>query len=1759
MSPNVLASEIEKAHKRQQRLVFVNDIPRNRPFRYANNVVRTTKYTPLTFIPKNLFEQFRRMSNFYFLLVMIINCLPGMSVVVPITSIFPVIFILGISAIKEGYEDYMRHKMDVFTNTMKVQLLRDGVFKTMMAQDLLPGDLVKVSANEEFPADLVLLAAKTEIGCPSGSGRPDETQASRAEGMCYVQTANLDGSETEGRHRQIPALDHRHSLHGSFFLASHRETSLKVKRCLSATAGFARLTPSQLASIRGRVACQMPNSNLYDVLLARLPSAPHPLALALALAPHPARSASRSLRIPLAPHPARSASRSLRIPLAPHPPRSASPSLRIPLAPHPPRSASPSLRIPLAPHPPRSAFPRPPTRDLAFVVSITTRGSPSLTFARAGVDAQFVGRLLLEPEASLGIPEGDYPLHLAQLLVKIQLNSRGAQSKFSRLERRLNVLVVGIFVFNLLLVVACSFLSIWYNNDAAGGHWYLETSTTQWWEWFWNFLVFFVLLSMLIPMSLFVSVEVVRVFQAVWLQWDVKMFDDSRPDGGMKARTSNLNEELGMVEYIFSDKTGTLTQNKMKFVRCSVLGELFECALGPAPKDSPCSKVGPLLPLSPTVSHLVASASPSAPDGGRQSLLDLVSSSAIGHPGVHHFLNCLTLCHGAVPESRPPSSPEASLAAMAREEAGAAGDGRGPAAEMTTRVMLPPLADPYIALLHQDMPPEPFPLPPLAPLRSYQSSSPDELAFLQVTQQIGYTFTHRSIDQLGMTLGGREYAYPLLATLPFTPNRRRMTIILRCPDGPPFPLPLFPLFPLSLREAGRSGGTRSRRPDRPRAVWCLVGAAGHVRMYTKGADSTLLPRVLIGYPGARAVLEQTQQHLAAFSKQGLRTLVVCMRDLDEAFFAQWKAEWDAAEKDIDHRNQREEQLANQIERDLELLGCTGIEDRLQQDCDKVISDLLEAGIRVWVLTGDKEETAVNVGYASKLLTEEMPLLKFTQRRLVQAVDAGVGIPPTEATRLRSIVIPASAALFGLADGAPLLPSLHFFIRLPCLHASMPPCLHASMPPCCPRNEWLLRSARWRWHGAEVGLLMGPGAVPQDSNRMPSACRAVATRPSTATAGARPASAQHAAGMTPRAAGSIALTLALFPGWLALPPAEEQSEESFTEEQRATLRALLRHAPPRVAGPSSALQPSAIAAAADSLLAPVEPRNHRSHPPPGRRPGEHLPRHPRQMATATPPSAMNEHPDINAGPLSAAIPKYAPSEGPTSGADPQPSQLPTRGAPPAPGTTPIAHPAASSGPQPPFDPLSARQRLSGPPAIVIEGYVLNIIFSEAALMELFLRLSDVCRSVICCRIAPLQKACTHPRRSSMLIVAPRFGPGCDGGWLPLDWSRACLPPATTQALVVRLVKEGRKKVTLAIGDGANDVSMIQEAHVGVGIRGLEGLQAAKASDFSIAQFRFLKRLVLVHGRWNLDRIALLVLYSFYKNITYNLPQFYYGFYNMFSGQLVYDSWITMLYNIIFTFLPIMFLAVWDQDLPAEVLEKHPFLYREKQHGQAFDARTIVYWMINSIFHSVVIFWGTLLLWGQGTVFTNGQTAGLWEFGTLAASVSIVLVNLRVALSTHRWNVWNHIMTWGSIALFYLTMLVYNYMPFLSTSYWLVFVGIARSGTFWWATAALVAVGIVPVAIHLARTWHRSFTSPPVVEGVMPEPKILHRFLPNPPFQLHLLRRTPAISSRSLNVFAILHDFRPAFGNIQCMRQDFIATIHSIVPNHATGSFEASRLL
>ena len=265
--------------------------------------------------------------------------------------------------------------------------------------------------------------------------------------------------------------------------------------------------------------------------------------------------------------------------------------------------------------------------------------------------------------------------------------------------------------------------------------------------------------------------------------------------------------------------------------------------------------------------------------------------------------------------------------------------------------------------------------------------------------------------------------------------------------------------------------------------------------------------------------------------------------------------------------------------------------------------------------------------------------------------------------------------------------------------------------------------------------------------------------------------------------------------------------------------------------------------------------------------------------------------------------------------------------------------------------------------------------------------------------------------------------------------ACRVIPSQKADLVKLIRyTPLRPMTLAIGDGANDVSMIQEAHVGVGISGNEGMQAVRASDYSLSQFRFLQRLLFVHGRWDYHRIATLILYSFYKNMTFVLTLFLFGLLNGFSGTTLYESWLGTGWNVAFTLFPIFFYAFFEADLTAECSIQNPTVYLSGQRQTAFNVRRMAHWIGIAIAHAVVIFLFPYMIFKNELVDHHGQTAGLFLFGTIVNFCAVITVTLKIALESKSFNKWTAVGMIGSIVVWIAFVAVYSQLLWASWDFY-----------------------------------------------------------------------------------------------------------------------------
>lgn len=339
------------------------------------------------------------------------------------------------------------------------------------------------------------------------------------------------------------------------------------------------------------------------------------------------------------------------------------------------------------------------------------------------------------------------------------------------------------------------------------------------------------------------------------------------------------------------------------------------------------------------------------------------------------------------------------------------------------------------------------------------------------------------------------------------------------------------------------------------------------------------------------------------------------------------------------------------------------------------------------------------------------------------------------------------------------------------------------------------------------------------------------------------------------------------------------------------------------------------------------------------------------------------------------------------------------------------------------------------ALLIEGDALPKLFSCA---NAFFSLCKESQSVICCRTNPKQKA-----------------------------------------EIVRFVRQQhRKAVTLAIGDGGNDVNMIQTAHVGVGLYGKEGYQAASSADFSLSEFRHLRRLLFVHGRWNSRRIAFFILFFFFKNILFTLPQFEYAFMSGFSGQTIWEDWYLLLYNSAITALGVGLYSVFEQD-HNPVTEPAckailPYLYLQNRRRELVNLRVFLMWFVYGGLGSLIVsgvaayvYWGTVL--GE-----SGMVDGLWGMSVCMYTSVIVSVNVILVINIQHWTWFTHFVIWVLSWMLYCPGFVFVYDTVQTSPLYCNTRDFMSTFDFW--CVVLLTSALFTLPYYFLITWKRLFLDP-----------------------------------------------------------------------------------
>ncbi|KUI54532.1 hypothetical protein VP1G_01891 [Cytospora mali] len=1192
-------------------------IDERRGHAFISNAIRTSRYNVFNFFPKQLLFQFSRLGNFYFLCVGIPQTIPGISTTGNYTTILPLLFFVLLTIIKEGYDDYKRHRLDKVENAQPVTVLRrvdegelgigarcswswtyivnwfkyrvnpqrhdnselegteivDGFqWKRAAWKDLKVGDIVKLSRDDEIPADLTLLHADGENG------------------LAYIETMALDG-----------------------------ETNLKSKNILPEFKGCD--TISGILALRAEFVVEDPNADLYNF---------------------DGRANVNGKTVPIT------------------------------------------------------------------LNEVVYRGSVLRNTACA------IGVIMNTGEEC-----------------KIRMNANHhPKAKRPALEAVYNRVVLSLVFYVICLTMGCSIGYMLWQRNMEKYAWYINGQHVPPEDIIIGYAIMF---NNVIPLALYVSLEIVKIGQMLMLNGDVGMYDEAS-DTPARCNTNTILENLGQVGYIFSDKTGTLTENVMKFRKMTIAGTAWshQTDIGKAVEaqrmkglyqensmdvDSDVQKIVSQPDVfktgesirAPTAGRRSSSRSRfttrpnhTQPDVTTDDLLEFIRSrpnSVFARKAMQYIL-AMALCHTCLPELR---------------------DGE----------------------------------------IEYQASSPDELALVRAAQELGYTVIQRSSQQITVKVcsGDSETirVYQILDVIEFSSKRKRMSIILRCPDGrvwiiskgaDSMILPRLKMSQVAIQKAeevrqsvemeralhrkslqneprNSFGGRPSLTIRRSIGVNRPVGQSSNLRppVYSRSKsfeigsfyspEDRLRPSLNRGVsldvtpsltPRSRStagrqndkfaflndpsinddatVFTRSFKLLDDFATEGLRTLLFAHKFIPETDYQDWKKVFHAAETSLVDRQARIEEAGDLIEQDLDLVGASAIEDKLQKGVPETIDKLRRANIKIWMLTGDKRETAINIAHSARICVPESE---------IYILDADQG--DLEAQMLEAI----------------------------------------------------------------DDMNIGANGVPTAHNHT---------------------------------------------------------------------------------------------------------------------------------------------------------------------------------------------------------------------VVVIDGATLGCIENpsnpNSRLKELLFTMIPHIDSVICCRASPAQKAFIV--RATRKTISNR--------------------PVTSPTL------------TLAIGDGANDLAMIAEAHVGIGISGREGLQAARVADYAIAQFRFLQRLLLVHGRWNYVRTAKFVLWTFWKEMFFYLPQEIFTQYTGYTGTSLYESWSLTVLNVLFTSLCVIVPGVWEQDLSAEALLAVPELYVYGQRGEALNFSRYLGWMVGACMEGLIVFYGCWAGYGYFGQAGESRDGGLYAFGDLVFSACIMWTNWKLLIiETH----------------------------------------------------------------------------------------------------------------------------------------------------------------
>ncbi|KAI9838893.1 MAG: hypothetical protein M1819_004101 [Sarea resinae] len=1179
---------------------------------YSRNKIRTAKYTPLSFVPKNLFFQFHNIANIYFLFLIILAIFPIFGASNPGLNAVPLIVILVITAIKDAIEDWRRTVLDNELNNSPVHRLVDWENVNVSEDNISLWRRIK-KATTRFIVRLVRRWIVRKDGSSKGKNyaesaveEPRPSNATRGTHRASMQSGRdsftsthdqmgndaiqltpvpsplptkeqLGDAQLQIREEPVPAPSYEEAQSGLLSPDGGFTSSHGIPRFYGSLINHALQPPEKARFAKD----YWKNVQVGDfVRIYNDDQIPADVVILSTSDPDGAcyvetknLDGETNLKVRQALHCGRQVKHA--------------------------RDCG------------RSEFvieSEPPHANLYQYSGVVRWNQHDSTTSDAEgtqmAEPISINNLLLR---GCNLRNTEWVLAVVVFTgqeTKIMLNSGITPSKRSRVARELNWNVIYNFFILFLMCLVSGIVEGVTWGEGNNSLNYFEfgfvagTPALNGFVTFWTAVILF---QNLVPISLYISLEIIKTAQAFFIYSDTHMYYD-KIDYPCTPKSWNISDDLGQIEYIFSDKTGTLTQNVMEFKKCSINGVPYGEAYTEAQAGMRRREGVDIEEEGAKVRGQIA-----------QDKIVMLEELRKIHANPYLHDDEVTFV-----------APD-----FVSDLAGAAGDEQRKANE---HFML------ALALCHTVIT-ERTPGDP--PTIEFKAQSPDEAALVATARDCGFTVLGRSGDDIIVNVMGKDQRYTVLNTLEFNSSRKRMSAIMRMPDG-------------------------------------------RITLFCKGADSIIYSRLTRGQQ--QELRKSTAEHLEMFAREGLRTLCIAQRELNEQEYQIWNKKHDLAAAAVHDRDTKLETVSDEIERELTLLGGTAIEDRLQDGVPDTIALLGDAGIKLWVLTGDKVETAINIGFSCNLLDNEMDLI-----------------------------------VFKLEGDDPIM--------------------------------------------AEAEL---------DKH------------------------------------------LAVF--------GKTGSDEELVAAKK----------------------------------------NHEAPPP--------------------------------------------------------------------------TH------------------------AIVIDGDSLKLVLHED-LRQKFLLLCKECKSVLCCRVSPSQKAA-----------------------------------------VVQMVKTGLDVMTLSIGDGANDVAMIQEADVGVGIAGEEGRQAVMSSDYAIGQFRFLQRLVLVHGRWSYRRLGETIANFFYKNIVWTFALFWYQIYNNFDGSYLFDYTYILLYNLAFTSLAVILMGILDQDVSDKVSLAVPQLYRRGIERKEWTQLKFWVYMTDGVYQSVICFFMTYLQFRPATFVTetghnlNDQR----RMGVYVANATIVVVNVYILLNTYRWD-------------------------------------------------------------------------------------------------------------------------------------------------------------